>query len=66
MDLRSKLEARNVNKDVISTLMLFKATGLDGIRERRAVRKTRWVEAKPRTVSVWRTVEKGDKAGKGG
>lgn len=63
MDLRSKLEARNVNKDVISTLMLFKATGLDGIRERRAVRKTRWVEDR---VSVWRTVEKGDKAGKGG
>lgn len=46
-------------------MMQFKAMGLDEIRERRVVRTIKRVEAKPWTISVWRT-GRGDGAGKGG
>lgn len=65
MELRKEVKARNVTMGIISILFLFEAVGLGEIRERKVVRKMKWGEAKPWTVSVWRT-DREDGAGKGG
>lgn len=62
--LRKGMEVSDVNLGIIDILVLFKAMGLDEIRERSLVRTVKGVEAEPRTVSVWSTGREGG-AGKG-
>lgn len=62
MKLRKGIEVSDVNLGIIGILILFKAMGLDEIRERSIVRTVKRVEAKPRTVSVWRTGREGGAA----
>lgn len=65
MELRREVKARNVNRGIISTLMLFKTMGLADIRERSVAGKIKWVKAKPWIIPVWR-IGRQDGAGKGG